>query len=87
MGKEYIISFSSFYKAAYPQDMLREAGISASLRRLPAELARSCSTGVYLKTSSAEDVMSVFERKQIKPRGIYQISRDEKGKKKYIMVP
>lgn len=49
MGKEYIISFSSFYKAAYAQDMLREAGISASLRRLPAELARSCSTGVYLK--------------------------------------
>ena len=31
-GKEYIIAFSSFYKAAYAQDMLSEAGINATLR-------------------------------------------------------
>ncbi len=86
MGKEYIIAFSSFYKAAYAQDMLKEAGMNASLRRLPSELARSCSTGVYIRTSSVQEAMSVFERKQIRPRGIYQISQDEAGKKKYIMV-
>ena len=28
MNQEYVISFSSFYKAAYAQDMLEEAGIA-----------------------------------------------------------
>ena len=51
MEKEYIMAFSSFYKAAYAQDMLSEAGIKAQLKRLPQELVRSCGTGVYLRTS------------------------------------
>ena len=42
MEKEYIISFSSFYKAAYAQEILADAGIGASLRKLPNELVRSC---------------------------------------------
>ena len=37
MEKEYIIAFSSFYKAAYAQDMLEEAGVKSTLRKLPTE--------------------------------------------------
>ena len=32
MNQEYVISFSSFYKAAYAQDMLEEAGIASTLK-------------------------------------------------------
>lgn len=42
MNQEYVISFSSFYKAAYAQDMLEEAGIASTLKKLPTEFVRSC---------------------------------------------
>ena len=35
---------SSFYKAAYAQGMLEEADIASTLKKLPTELVRSCST-------------------------------------------
>ena len=38
MIQEYVISFSSFYKAAYAEDMLEEAGIASTLKKLPTEL-------------------------------------------------
>ena len=52
MEKEYIMAFSSFYKAAYAQDMLSEAGIKAQLKRLPQELVRSCGTGVCTRNET-----------------------------------
>ncbi len=86
MKKEYLIAFSSFYKAAYAKDMLNENGFAAALRRLPAELARSCSTGVYMKSGSEEDIADVFERKQIVPRGIYEIYEEPSGEKQYYRI-
>lgn len=86
MGKEYIIAFSSFYKAAYAQDMLEENGINSTLKKLPTELVRSCSTGLYLRIDSITDVQSVFERKEIVPRGIYEIRRQGKTNKSFLKV-
>ena len=34
MQKEYIIAFSSFYKAAYAEDLLEAEGIRVTLRKL-----------------------------------------------------
>ena len=85
-GKEYIIAFSSFYKAAYAQDMLSEAGINATLRKLPTELVRSCGTGLYMRSESAEPAQLVFAEKQISPRGIYEINRGVGGEKNYIKI-
>ena len=79
MEKEYIMAFSSFYKAAYAQDMLSEAGIKAQLKRLPQELVRSCGTGVYLRTSDIGEAESVLEMRQISVRGVYEIKREGKG--------
>lgn len=84
--KEYILSFSSFYKAAYAQDMLEERGISSTLKKLPPELIRSCGTGLYLRTDSIQLVQQVFDEKQISTRGIYQIRRDGGNEKKYIRM-
>ena len=86
MEKEYILSFSSFYKAAYAQEVLEEAGIRSSLRKLPAELIYSCGTGLYLRTDSIQLVQQVFDEKQISTRGIYQIRRDGGNEKKYIRM-
>ena len=71
--KEYILSFSSFYKAAYAQDMLEEGGIASTLKKLPPELIRSCGTGLYLRAGSIQPVQQVLDEKQISTRGIYQI--------------
>ena len=84
--KEFILSFSSFYKAAYAQDILEERGISSTLKKLPPELIRSCGTGLYLRTDSIQLVQQVFDEKQISTRGIYQIRRDGGNEKKYIRM-
>lgn len=86
MEKEYIISFSSFYKAAYAQEVLEEAGIPASLRRLPSQLIHSCGSGLYLRTDSIQQVSAAFQRKQIMPRGIYEVRGQGRGSREYVRV-
>ena len=84
--KEFILSFSSFSKAAYAQDMLEESGIGSTLKKLPPELVRSCGTGLYLRTDSIQPVKEVLDEKQISTRGIYQIQRDGNRGKKYVRM-
>lgn len=86
MEQEYILSFSSFYKAAYAQDMLEESGIRSTMKKLPTELIRSCGTGLYLRSDSIEAVAEVLERKQIVPLGIFKVKREGKNKKSFIRV-
>ena len=85
-AREYILSFSSFYKAAYAQDMLEEGGIASTLKKLPPELIRSCGTGLYLRTDSIQPVQHVLSEKQISTRGIYQIQRDGGREKRYVRM-
>ncbi len=86
MEKEYIIAFSSFYKAAYAHDLLEEDGINSALRKLPTELMRSCGTGLYLKTSDLRSAEEVLERKQLSVRGIYEIKTQNQAGAKYVKV-
>ena len=87
MNQEYVISFSSFYKAAYAQDMLEEAGIASTLKKLPTELVRSCSTGLYLRTDDIQRVKAVLSGKQIAPGGIYLIRRSADGHRTWKRSP
>ena len=41
MKKEYVLAFSSFYKASYAQEKLAEHGMRAAVRKLPPELMKS----------------------------------------------
>lgn len=87
MDKEYIISFSSFYKAAYAQDVLEQNSIGSTLRKIPTELVKSCSTGLYLRTSSIQTVQEIFFQHSIAAKGIYRIQKDsETGQRRYIKV-
>lgn len=73
----YIISFSSFYKAAYARDKLSENGFRASVRRLPPELIKSCGYGIYIKTDSIGEVKQVLASNQIAVRSIYRADENE----------
>ena len=42
---DYLLTFSSFYKAMYARDKLMEQGIGSQLRRVPTQLLRSCHSG------------------------------------------
>lgn len=86
MGKEYLLSFSSFYKAAYAKDVLDEYGLSSSLRKLPPQIAHSCSTGLYLRIDSIERVRSLLKDSQIATKGFYEIRRNDNGDKSYVRV-
>ena len=76
MEKEYLLSFSSFYKAAYARDVLEEHGLGSSLRRLPPQIAHSCSTGVYLRIDSIARVQQVLRDNEITAKGYYEIRRE-----------
>jgi hypothetical protein len=84
--KEYLISFSSFYKAAYAQEKLAKEGFSASLRKLPTELIRSCGTGLYLRTAHIQDAMEIFQRNSIIPRGVFEIRSGGRNGREYVKV-
>ena len=86
MEQEYILSFSSFYKAAYAEDMLEERGIRSTMKKLPAELVRSCGTGLYLRTDDIDEALAVLDNKQITPTGVFRIKREGKNRKSYIRV-
>ena len=76
MEKEYLLSFSSFYKAAYAKDVLEQNGLLSSLRKLPPQIAHSCSTGVYLRIDSIARVQKVLRDQEITAKGYYEIRRD-----------
>ena len=85
MEKEYLLSFASFYKAAYAKDVLEEHGLRSSLRKMPPQIAHSCSTGVYLRIDSIARVQQVLKDHEIANKGCYEIRR--KGSEKaYIRV-
>ncbi len=86
MEKEYLLAFSSFYKAAYAKDVLEEHGLHSSLRKLPPQIAHSCSTGVYLRVDSIDRVQQVLKDHEIATKGFYQIRRGDHGTKSYIRL-
>jgi len=86
MEKEYIISFSSFYKAAYAQEVLEQQGIRSSLRKLPTELIHSCGTGLYLRNDSIQLVLEALEKRQIVPRSTFEIRGQGRGRREYMRI-
>lgn len=86
MSKEYIMSFSSYYKAAYAKDVLEQAGIRSTLRRMPPQITGSCSTGVYFRSDSIETVQEVLENNDITVSRAYEIQKKESGGKIYHRI-
>lgn len=77
---EYLLAFSSFYKAAYAQETLMERKFSASLRKLPPGLLASCGYGVTLRTDGADGLKQALDAlagKRIQNRGVFSVRREQ----------
>ena len=56
---DYLLTFSSFYKAMYARDKLMEQGIGSQLRRVPTQLLRSCGQALYLNGQDLQRVLAI----------------------------
>lgn len=70
---EYVIAFSSFYRAVYAQEKLEENRIGSTLKKIPPNLLKTCGYAVHLKTSSIHNALKILETNQIIARGVYVI--------------
>jgi Protein of unknown function (DUF3343). len=70
---EYVIAFSSFYRAEYAQEKLQENRIGSALKKIPPNLLRTCGYAVHLKTNSIRNALDILEQNQIMARGVYVI--------------
>ena len=85
MTKEYIIAFSSFYKAAYAQEKLQEKRVDATLKKLPPELIKSCGYALYLRSDSIQSVLKLLEDCQITTKGVFSVDTSS-GKTNYKRI-
>ena len=85
MKKEYIIAFSSFYKAMYAQEKLQAGNYRALLKRLPPELIKSCGYALYLRTGAISEVRALLEENGILPKAVFRIDTED-GKDVYRRI-
>lgn len=71
---DYLLTFSSFYKAMYARDKLMEQGIGSQLRRVPTQLLRSCGQALYLTGQDLQQVLAILAQSQIDTRGIFMVT-------------
>ena len=85
MKKEYVLAFSSFYKAAYAADKLTENKVRSTVRKLPPEIAKSCGYALYLVTASIQTVLDILEKNEITTKGVYLVQKED-GKTVYHQI-
>lgn len=82
---EYMIAFSSFYKAVYAQEKVQEKRIRATLKKTPPGLLKSCGYALFLKTGDIEGLVAFLEGNHINNQGVYKVEQ-ENGKSFYRPV-
>lgn len=76
---DYVIAFSSFYRAAYAQEKLEEQRIKATMKKIPPNLLRTCGYAVQVRTDSITTALDILEKSQIFNRGVYLIEYKNGG--------
>lgn len=82
---EYMIAFSSFYKAVYAQEKLQEKRIRATLKKTPPGLLKSCGYALFFTTNDIAGVVSHLDDAMIRSSGVYRVEK-ENGKSSYKMI-
>lgn len=82
---EYMIAFSSFYKAVYAQEKVQEKKIRATLKKTPPGLLKSCGYALFLKTDDIGGLEAFLEESLISNQGVFKVEQ-ENGKSFYRMV-
>lgn len=85
MRKEYVLAFSSFYKAMYAQEKLQQNRMSSTLKRLPPELLKSCGYALHVRTESIQELLSVLSESNIDTKGAFEIESAD-GKSQYRRI-
>lgn len=83
---EYVIAFSSFYRAAYAQEKLQENRIRSTLQKVPPNILRSCGYAIYLKTNSIQAALDSLAKYDITARGVYLVENIN-GRINYRQMP
>ncbi|WP_312649085.1 DUF3343 domain-containing protein [Aminipila sp.] len=73
MKKEYLLTFSSFYKAKYAQEKIIELGVRCTVKRAPSEIVTSCGYAIYLKTDDIQKVLSIFDGEILTVKGVFLV--------------
>ncbi|QIB69726.1 DUF3343 domain-containing protein [Aminipila butyrica] len=73
MKNEYLLTFSSFYKAKYAQEKITELGIRSTVKRAPSEIVTSCGYAVYVKTEDISQVLRIFDGEILTVKSIFLI--------------
>lgn len=73
MKKEYLLTFSSFYKAKYAQEKIIELGVRCTVKRAPSEIVTSCGYAIYLKTDDIQKVLSIFDGEILTVKNVFLI--------------
>ena len=85
MKKEYLLTFSSYYKAKYAQEKLVGLGIKSTIKRAPSELVTSCGYALHLKTDNLSRALSVFDGEILDFKFIFLVD-DSSGRTEYKKI-
>lgn len=82
---EYMIAFSSFYKAVYAQEKVQEKRVRATLKKTPPGLLKSCGYALFFKSDDIGSIVAFLQDSMIDNRGVYEVEQ-ENGKPYYNMI-
>ncbi|MBE6053218.1 MAG: DUF3343 domain-containing protein [Clostridium sartagoforme] len=75
---DYIIVFTSHYRAIYIYDRLRLKNIKTKLVTAPNKVNISCTQALKIKEEDNEDIKLELERNNIYPTAVFKIIKDGK---------
>lgn len=70
---DFILTFSSPYKAMYARDKLQERGIGSRMQKTPAELFRTCGQSLLIQGWDLNLILAVLAENQIDSKGVFQL--------------
>ncbi|MFV0516620.1 MAG: DUF3343 domain-containing protein [Aminipila sp.] len=85
MNKDYLLTFSSFYKAKYAQEKILELGVRCTIKRAPSEIVTSCGYAIYLKTDNIKKVLNIFDGQILSVKGVFVLDNSS-GTPKYKKI-
>ena len=82
---DYIMVFTSHYRALYMYDRLRLKKIKTKLVTAPNKVNISCTQALKIKEEDKENIKIELERNNIYPTAVFKITKDGK-KEDYELV-
>lgn len=82
---EYLLTFTSVYKAMHAREQLQIYGIVSSVQRTPAGLSQSCGHGLHVKEEDIRRILGILKECDIYPRKVFRIF-SVRGRQEYSQI-